>query len=187
MNVDEEKSTYKFHEEIIKMIRPLIHEGFTGIILTSEERKPYSKKFLDHVSKHHKWLGERVPIKLLIGKATTAGEVIQLIKANRLQETVTDAAIETSAKLLEQLEKAIDEGNILYTIEELNYAINSNRKPIKIMITEEFNQRNRTSRKFQSVIQISKNLGAIFIVLKTTNPVYPRIKQIGGFACIITH
>ena len=36
---------YRFHEEIVETIRALLHEGFTGIILTSEERKPYSKNF----------------------------------------------------------------------------------------------------------------------------------------------
>jgi stalled ribosome rescue protein Dom34 len=90
-------------------------------------------------------------------------------------------------QLLEQLEKALDDGNILYTIDELNYAINSNRKPVTIMITEEFNQRNQTNRRFQSVIQVSKNVGATVVVLKKTNPISPRLKELGGFVCVITH
>jgi stalled ribosome rescue protein Dom34 len=184
---DDEKSLYRFHEEIVETIRAILHEGFTGIIVTSEERKPYSKRFLDHISKRHRWLENRVTVKVLTGKATTAGEVTLLIKANQLQETVANATEETSVKLLEQLEKALDEGNILYTIDELNYAINSNRKPVIIMLTEEFNRRNQTSRRFQSAIQVSKNIGATVVVLKTTNPVSPRLKQLGGFACVITH
>jgi stalled ribosome rescue protein Dom34 len=187
IDVDADKSTYRFHEEIVEIIRSLLHEGFTGIILTCEERTPYSKRFLDHVSKHHKWLGERAAIKVLTGKATRVGEVTQLIKANRLQETITNAVEETGIKLLEQLEKAIEEGCIFYTIDELNYAINSNRKPITIMITEEFNQRNQTSRRYQSAIQISKNLGATVAILNSTNPVSSRLKQLGGFVCVITH
>ena len=75
---DDEKSLYRFHEEIVETIRALLHEGFTGIIVTSEERKPYSKRFLDHISKRHRWLENRVTVKVLTGKATTAAEVTQL-------------------------------------------------------------------------------------------------------------
>jgi stalled ribosome rescue protein Dom34 len=184
---DDEKSLYRFHEELVETIRALLHEGFTGIIVVSEDKIPYSKRFLDHISKRHRWLDNRVTIKALTGKATTASEVTQLIKANQLQETVANATEETGVKLLEQLEKALDEGNILYTIDELNYSINSNKKPVTIMITEEFNQRNQTSRRFQSAIQVSKNIGATVVVLKTTNPISPRLKQLGGFVCVITH
>ncbi len=184
---DDEKSLYRFHEELVETIRALLHEGFTGIIVVSEDKIPYSKRFLDHISKRHRWLDNRVTIKALTGKATTASEVTQLIKANQLQETVANATEETGVKLLEQLEKALDEGNILYTIDELNYSINSNKKPVTILITEEFNQRNQTSRRFQSAIQVSKNIGATVVVLKTTNPISPRLKQLGGFVCVITH
>jgi stalled ribosome rescue protein Dom34 len=184
---DDEKSLYRFHEEIVETIRTLLHEGFTGIIVVSEDKVPYSKRFLDHLSKRHRWLDNRVTIKALTGKATTASEVTQLIKANQLQETVANTTEKTGVKLLEQLEKALDEGNILYTIDELNYSINSNKKPVTILITEEFNQRNQTSRRFQSAIQVSKNIGATVVVLKTTNPISPRLKQLGGFVCVITH
>jgi len=184
---DDEKSLYQFHEEIVETIRALLYESFTGIIVTSEDRMQYSKRFLDHISKRHRWLPKRVTVKVLAGKATTASEVTQLIKAHKLQETVADATEETGVKLLEQIEKALDKGEILYTINELNYAINSNKKPVTIMITEEFNQRNQTSRRFQRVIQVSKNKGAVVVVLKKTNPVSPRLEQLGGFACVITH
>ena len=184
---DDEKSLYRFYEEIVETIRILLHEGFTGIIVTSEDKMPYSRRFLDHISKRHRWLENRVTVKVLTGKATKTSEVIQLIKANQLQETVASAAEETGVKLLEQLEKALDKGNILYTIDELNYAINSNKKPVTIMITEEFNHRNQTRRRYQSAIQVSKNIGATVVILKTTNPVSPRLKQLGGFACVITH
>lgn len=184
---DDEKSLYRFHEELVETIRTLLHEGFTGIIVVSKDKVPCSKRFLNHLSKRHRWLDNRVTLKALTGKATTASEVTQLIKANQLQETVANATEETGVKLLEQLEKALDEGNILYTIDELNYSINSNKKPVTILITEEFNQRNQTSRRFQSAIQVSKNIGATVVVLKTTNPISPRLKQLGGFVCVITH
>jgi stalled ribosome rescue protein Dom34 len=187
MSFDDEKSLYKFNEEIVETIKVLLHEGFTGIIVTSEERKPYFKRFLDHISKRHLWLENRYTVKVLTGKATTVGEVKLLIKTNQLQDTVANVTEETSVKLLEQLEKALDKGNILYTINELNYAINSNRKLGIIMLTEEFNKRNQTNRRFQSAVQISKNIGATVVVLKTTDPASPRIKQLGGFACVINN
>jgi stalled ribosome rescue protein Dom34 len=184
---DDEKSLYRFYEEIVETIRALLHEGFTGIIVTSEDKMSYSKRFLDHISKHHRWLDDRVTIKILTGKTTTSTEVTKLIKANQLQETVANATEETGVKLLKKLEKALDESNILYTIDELNYAIKSNKKPVTIMITEEFNQRNQTNRRFQSVIQVSKNVGATVVVLKKTNPISPRLNELGGFVCVITH
>jgi stalled ribosome rescue protein Dom34 len=183
---NDEKSTYKFHEEIVESIRAMLLEGFTGVIITSEDRTQHTPRLMEHITKHHKWLKDRATIRQLAGRASTANEVTQLIRANKIQETVQEASEETGEKLLNLLEKALRENNVLYTIEELSAALNAERKPIVVLITEEFDVRNRRNRRFQSLMQISRNLGASMTILKPTNAASVRLSQLGGFTCVIS-
>ncbi len=183
---EDEKSAYKFHEDVVQSIRDLLPEGFNGIIVTSEERTQHTSRLLDHITKHHRWLMDKVTIRQLTGKAGTTSEVIQLIKANKLQKTVQDATVEASGKLLNLLDRALKEDNVLYTVEELSAALNIDRKPIAVLITEEFDRRNRRNHRFQSLIQIARNLGATVTILKPNNPASTRLSQLGGFACVIS-
>jgi len=183
---EDEKSAYKFHEDIVQSIRDLLPEGFNGIIVTSEERTQHTSRLMDHITKHHRWLRDKVTIRQLTGRAGTTSEVIQLIKANKLQETIQNVTEEAGGKLLNFLDQALKEDNVLYTVEELSAALNADRKPIAVLISEEFDIRNRKSRRFQSLIQIARNLGASVTILKPTNPAWPRLSQLGGFACVIS-
>ncbi len=183
---EDEKTTYKFHEAIVQSIKDLLPDGFNGLIVTSEERTHHTPRLLDHITKRHRWLRDKVTIKQITGKAGTTSEVIQLIKANKLQETVQDATEEAGVKILNLLEKALKDDNVLYTIEELSVALNADRKLITIFITEEFDRRNRRSRRYLSLTQITRNIGASVIILKLTNPASPRLSQLGGFACVIS-
>jgi stalled ribosome rescue protein Dom34 len=183
---EDEKTTYKFHEAIVQSIKDLLPDGFNGLIVTSEERTHHTPRLLDHITKRHRWLRDRVTIKQITGKAGTISEVIQLIKANKLQETVQDATEEAGVKILNLLEKALKDDNVLYTIEELSVALNADRKLIAIFITEEFDRRNRRNRRYLSLTQITRNIGASVIILKLTNPASPRLSQLGGFACVIS-
>jgi stalled ribosome rescue protein Dom34 len=183
---EDEKTTYKFHEAIVQSIKDLLPDGFNGLIVTSEERTHHTPRLLDHITKRHRWLRDRVTIKQITGKAGTISEVIQLIKANKLQETVQDATEEAGVKILNLLEKALKDDNVLYTIEELSVALNADRKLIAIFITEEFDRRNRRNRRYLSLTQITRNIGASVIILKLTNPASPRLSQLGGFVCVIS-
>jgi stalled ribosome rescue protein Dom34 len=183
---NDEKSLYRFYEEIIDSLRDLLPEGFTSIILTHEDKTQFSINLRQHITKHHRWLSDKVTIKQLSGKARTVGELIQLIKNNKLQETINAANEETGTRIIEQLEKALENGKILYTIEELNMMLNSNKKPATILMTEEFQMKKQRNGKFNSAVQISKNLGTSVIIVKPTNPINPRLSQLGGFVCIIS-
>ena len=183
---DDEKSAYKFHEEIVESIRTMLPEGFTGVIIASEYRTQHTLRIMEHITKRHRWLKDRATISQLTGKASTASEVTQLIRANKIQETVKEASDEAGEKLLNLLERALRENNVLYTIEELSTALNVERRPIAVLITEEFDDRNRRNRRFQSLTQISRNFGASVTILKQTNTASVRLSQLGGFACVIS-
>jgi len=183
---NDEKSTYKFHEEIVESIRTMLPEGFTGVIIASEYRTQHTLRIMEHITKRHRWLKDRATIRQLTGKAGTASEVTQLIRANKIQETVKEASDEAGEKLLNLLERALRENNVLYTIEELSAALNAERRPIAVLVTEEFDDRNRRNRWFQSLMQISRNLGASVTILKQTNTASVRLSQLGGFACVIS-
>jgi stalled ribosome rescue protein Dom34 len=182
----DEKSANKFHESIVENIRNLIKEGFTGVIITSEERTNYESRLTDYIIKHHKWLKAKVPMRHLIGKAGTKIEVIQLIKENKIQEALKYVTEDTEVKLLNLLDKAIVEDTVLYTIEELYSALNSDKNIIAIFVTEEFNLRNQRNRRYQSIMQIARNLGANVTILKQDTPISTRLDQLGGFACVIS-
>ncbi len=183
---NDDKSLYRFYEEIIDNIRNLLSEGFTGIIFASENRSKLSTNITEHLTKHYRWMTEKVTIRQLSGKAGTIDEVIQLIKTNKLQETVNEANEEMGRRIIDQLESALENGNILYTVDELNLAINSNKRPTTIIMTENFQRKKQRNSKFNSVLQISKNLGALLIIIKPNNPINLRLTQLGEFICIIT-
>ena len=164
----------------------MLPEGFTGVIITSEYRTQHTPDIMEHIIKHHRWLKDRITIRQLTGKASTASEVTQLIRANKIQETIKEASEEVGEKLLNLLEKALMENNVLYTIEELSAALNAERKPILVLVTEEFDHRNRRNRQLLSILQISRNLGASVTILKQTNAASVRLSQLGGFACVIS-
>jgi stalled ribosome rescue protein Dom34 len=179
-------SIYKFHEEIIEVTRKLLSEGFFGVIIVSEERTEYASQLLKHIEKHHRWLTSKATVQQLIGKATSPTEVIKLIKTNKLQTKLIEINEKVGINSLEQFERALQADQVIYTIEEIIGAIKEKNKIILMIMTEEFHQKNKKNRRFQSVVQILRNLGVNILVLKPSNSASTRINQVGGLACVIS-
>ena len=85
---NDEKASYRHAEEIVESVRALIPEGFNQLILASPERTRYASEMLEHINRRHGWLTKRLTVKALQGKAVTATDVVQLVKTNRIQESV---------------------------------------------------------------------------------------------------
>jgi stalled ribosome rescue protein Dom34 len=185
-NGDDEKSVYKHNEEIVEAIRALLPEGFNQLIIASTEKYTRKAGFKDYLNRSHGWLTKRLTIKELDMKAVTRTDVLQLIKNNRIQESVSEAAIETNDMIMERLEKALNGGQTIYTLRELAGVLASEKAPELILITEGFDAANRSSRLYQSTIQKARNMRATVSIVKPGTPACARLEQLGGFVCVIS-
>jgi len=182
---EDETLLYKHNEEIVENIRILLSEGFNQLIIASDEKSKRKNDLLGHLKRSHSWLTKRLTIKVLVEKAVTRNDVIQLIKHNKIQESVNLASRETNDLILERLERAINNGNIIYTLRELAEVLKSQKSPELILLTERFDSANRSSRLYQSVVQRSRNLRAGINIIKVDTAAGARLEQLGGFVCVI--
>lgn len=181
----EDKTGSKHNEEIVEAIRALLPDGFNQLIIASTEKYTRKSGLIEYIKRSHGWLAKRLTIKELDKKAVTRGEVLQLIKMNLIQESVADAAGETNEKIMERLEKALNTGAVLFTIQELSDAFNREESPEFILVSEKFDVAWRGNRRYQSLVQIAKNMRATFTILKHDAPENARLEQLGGFICVI--
>jgi stalled ribosome rescue protein Dom34 len=181
----DDKTGYRYGEEIVEAVRELIPEGFNQLILASPERTRHASELLEHINRRHGWLAKRLTVKELQGRAVTATDVVQLVKSNRIQESVEQAAGETNERIMDRLEKALNSGDVLFTLQELSGALYAEKSPELILITDKFDAANRGSRKYQSLIQHAKNMRATVTILKPNDPASGRLEQLGGFVCVI--
>ncbi len=182
---EDDKAGYRHAEEIVEVVRALISEGFNQLILASPERTRHASGLLEHINRRHGWLTKRLTVKALQGKAVTANDVVQLVKTNRIQESVEEAAGETNERIMERLEKALNSGDVLFTVQELSAAVHAERSPEFILVTEKFDAANRGNRRYQSLIQRAKNVRATVAIIRHDEPASARLEQFGGFVCII--
>ncbi len=182
---DDEKSVYKHNEDIVEAIRALLTEGFNQLIIASTEKYTRKSGFIEYINRSHGWLTKRLTIKELDKKAVTRGDVLQLIKMNLIQESVSEAAGETNELIMERLEKALNGGHTIYTLRELAGILASEKAPDLVLITESFDAANRSSRLYQSTIQKARNLRATVSIVKLDTPAGARLEQLGGFVCVI--
>lgn len=181
----DEKASYRHAEEIVESVRALIPEGFNQLILASPERTRRAPELLEHINRRHGWLTKRLTVKALQGKAVTATDVVQLVKTNRIQESVEEAAGETNERIMDRLEKALNSGHVLFTVQELGDAMHAERNPEFILVSEKFDAANRGSRRYQSLIQRAKNMRTTVTIVRPDAPASPRLEQLGGFVCVI--
>lgn len=178
-------TSYKHNEQIVEAVRELLPDGFNQIIISSPDRTRLTSNLLEHLNKRHNWLNQKVSIKELHGKAVTATDVVQLVKSNRIQESVAEAAEETNEKIMGMLEKALNDGAVLFTIQELSDALRNEESPEFILVSEKFDAVYRGNRRYQSLIQRTKNMRATFTIVNHDAPASARLEQFGGFVCVI--
>ena len=182
---NDEKPAYKHYEEIVEAIRTLLPEGFNQLLIASTEKYTRKSGFIEYINRSHNWLTKKLTVKLLDKKAVTKMDVLQLVKMNIIQESVAEAAIESNENVMERLEKALNSGDVLFTVEELSYALRDEAMPEFILVTEKFDNSWRGNRRYQSMIQRVKNMKATFTIIKHDTPANVRLEQLGGFICVI--
>jgi stalled ribosome rescue protein Dom34 len=178
---EDDKTSYKYNEEIIRSIKKLLIDGFNQLLIVS----PKKTGLLDHINKSHGWLTKKLTVREIQGRASKVSDVINLAKNNIIQDAVNQVAVEVDARIIEQLEKALNNDSVIFTVKELLDIIRTERTPKFIVASERFDAEWRENRRYQSLIQKAKNAGAIFTILKRNSLGYVRVEQLGGFVCII--
>ena len=181
----DDKTGSKHNEEIVEAIRALLPDGFNQLIIASIEKYTRKSGLIEYINRSHVWLTKRLTVKELDKKAVMRGDVIQLIKMNLIQESVSEAAGEANEKIMERLEKALNTGAVLFTIQELSDALNREESPEFILVSEKYDVTWRRNRKYQRLVQLAKNMRATFTIVKHDALAYARLEQLGGFVCVI--
>ncbi len=169
----------------MEAIRTLLPEGFNQLLIASTEKYTRKSGFIEYINRSHSWLTKKLTVKLLDKKAVTKMDVLQLVKMNIIQESVAEAAVESNENVMEMLEKALNSGDVMFTIEELSYALRDEAVPEFILVTEKFDNSWRGNRRYQSMIQRVKNMKATFTIVKHDTPANVRLEQLGGFVSVI--
>ena len=190
------KQVYHFHEAIVDKLRPIIKEGLKSVLLVSPPKKEYSREFLNHVRKHHKWLfkkGENSVIFTEIeGSAKIQGDVIGLVRQDYFKDAVEDTSNQEGMLILGELDELINKSNenskILYTLKEIEKEIDkkwkeNEIKPNYIILTDEYLENPQKRRRTHRILQIAKNHGIRTKVVNVESVAGMRVKGFGGLIC----
>jgi stalled ribosome rescue protein Dom34 len=190
------KQLYRFHQNIVNKLRPIIKEGLRSILLVSPPKKEYSTEFMSHVKKHHKWLlkkGENTVVFTEIeGLAKTQEDVFDLVRKDYFKEAMKVTSNQEAMLILEDLYEIIGKSNenskILYTLEEIENEIDkkwkkNEVKPNYIILTDEYLVNPQKRRRAHRILQIAKNLGIRTKVVNVESVAGMKVKSFGGLIC----
>ena len=173
-----EKEAYAHNEAVVNELRPLLREGVSSIVVSSQKTE-YTNQFMDHLKKHHRWLIENSSIKTLVGSAETDASAHELIRGDLFKESLRSAVEDEEKSLLELLETHLTQGETVYTIREARDLFASHRLQY-IIVTETFYEARRGNPQFQSLLQLAQNAGVKARITKDEGLLGARVRQLGG-------
>jgi len=188
---------YAFHESLVDASRPIFKEGVRSIVVVAPARTDYSREFIDHVRKHHVWLGQdkgssAVVFGELVGSATTLSEVSDLVKTKEfcklIGETTSGEADRIVDTLEERLSKVGNGATVLYSLKEIEELVYSQSrldgpKPEYLVLTTEFLTNYRDRNRINRLLQISKNKNVKTRIINADTSAGKRLSQFGGLIC----
>ncbi|MFO8018312.1 MAG: hypothetical protein R6U96_06720 [Promethearchaeia archaeon] len=192
-----EKQEYHYHEDIINVLRPLIHEGVKSILLVDLPKKDYSSRFLDHVEKHHRWLirskkKNQVSFGQITGKASTSKKVRWLLEQEKTSKVMKSITLRESDLLMTQLERILntedEKQKVFYGLKEIEKLIymggkkddSVSDKVDYLIMTDKFLNENKQKGRVYRLKQIAENKGIVTKILPEESPAGARIHEFGG-------
>jgi stalled ribosome rescue protein Dom34 len=190
----DDKVLYNFHEIVVNALKPVFKEGVRTIAVTAPVGTTYTKEFLDHVKKHHRYLIQskrqnRGNFAELVGSADDRTKVAELIKTKNFSNLISETASEEADQLVNSLEKhlygANDNSVILFSLKEIEnvvYGLEKNResKTEHLLLTDKYlagcKQKNRINR----LLQIARNKEVKTRVINAETAAGNRVSQFGG-------
>ena len=194
---EDDTASYNFHESIVDALRAVLKEGVRSVVLTAPMRTDYSKRFLDHVRKHHAWLTQSKGLSTatfseLVGSAGELHEVADLVKTKGFRQLIGETTEREADHIVDALEKRLasisDEAIVLFSLKEIEDLIcgewkSDKPRPEYLVLTDKFLADNREKSRVQRLLQISKNRNVRTRIVKAETAAGRRLMQLGGIAC----
>jgi stalled ribosome rescue protein Dom34 len=190
------KTLYNFHESIVNALRPTLKEGVRSIILASPPRTNHTRKFVDHVRRHHAWLVQgpnSAVFSEITGSAGTLSEVAALTRTPTFLQQISETTSQETENLIEVLEKYLNTPNqdvvVQYSLEEAEDLIVGSRKPSKskpkyLILTNKYLSDSHQKNRIQRLIQIATNRNVKTRIVDAESPAGLRLAQLGGLVCL---
>lgn len=196
---------YKFYEDLIRALRPLLKAGLRSILLLSPPKTTYTAGFMNHIKHHHHWLlREKHPhsatFRELSWSATTKDAVSVFMQSEEYREAVGSATSAETDQLIAQMEARLNDPNsglVLYSlkdIEKLVFAGGTRKKKFKplkllpeyIMLTADYLESSQQKSRIQRLLQIAKNREIKSKIIEDDeSSAGIRVTQLGGIVCFL--
>ena len=193
---NDSKAVYNFHESIIDALRPTLKEGVRSIIVASPMRTNHSRKFIDHIHMHHKWLVQgtnKAIFSEATGSAGTLTEVAAMTRTPVFHRLIKEATSEETESLIDILEKHLNASNqetlVLYSLEETGDLIfgpwkPGRPKPKYLMLTDKYLSDSCEKNRIHRLMQIAKNRNVKTRIVEAESTAGLRLTQLGGMVCL---
>ena len=196
----DEKVLYNFHESVVDALKPVLKEGVRSIVVTSPARTTYSKDFLGHIQKHHRYLIQskspnRANFAELVGSADDNINVAELVNTKEFTNLIAETTSEESDQVVNNLEKHlygnINNSVVLYSLKEIEDTIyyrekNKTSRTEYLLLTDKYLADSKQKNRIHRLLQISKNKKVKTRVVNAETPAGNRINQFGGLVFFST-
>lgn len=185
-----EDSSYGLYESIVDALRPEIKQGVKVILVASIDEKDYAS-FMKHVERHQSWLlrgwelnkatFEHLPMAAMDGR-----QVREIVKTNGFKERLSDSSSIDLGKVMEVLEKRLNDPDgietLLFSLEEIESHVYGGGEIECMLVTDQFHERHR--RRTQRLLQVVANRKAQTRIVPADAATGARLTQLGGLVCI---
>ena len=196
----DEKVLYNFHESVVDALKPAIKEGIRSIVVTAPARTTYTKDFLEHTRKHHRYLIQskspnHTNFAEIIGSADDHIKVVELTKTkeftNILVETTTEEANQAVNSLEKHLYGNANKSIVLYALKEIEDLVYSQEKRSEfkteyLLLTDTYLATSRQKNRIHRLLQIAKNNNVKTRIISSKTTPGTRISQFGGIVFFST-
>jgi stalled ribosome rescue protein Dom34 len=196
----DEKVLYNFYESVINLLKPILKEGIRTIVLIAPQRTTYTKDFLEHIRKHHKYLIQsknpnRANFAQLVGSASDNTAVAELVKTDEFRNIIAETTSEEADQIVNNLDKHLYGSNsssiVLYSLKEIEKSIyNQDRRSDTIteylLLTDKYLSNSKQKNRIHRLLQIAKNKTVETRIIDAETSAGTRISQFGGIVYLST-
>lgn len=196
----DEKVLYNFYESVVNLLKPILKEGIRTIVLIAPERTPYTKDFLEHIKKHHKYLIQsknpnQANFAQLVGSASDNAAVAKLVKTNEFRNIIAETTSEEADQIVTNLDKHLygstNSSIVLYSLKEIEKTIyNQERRSDTIteylLLTDKYLSNSKQKNRIYRLLQIAKNKTVKTRIIDAETSAGTRINQLGGIVYLST-
>jgi len=190
----DEKALYNFHEMVVDALKPGLKEGVRSIVVAAPVRTNYTKVFLEHVRKHHRYLIQsknlnRANFAEVIGSADEKIEVSKLAKTKEFMDLIMETTSEEAGQLVNSFEKHLynisNNSVVLYSLKEIEDTVYSTEKcntsrTEYLLLTNKYLADSKQKNRIHRLLQIAKNKKVKTTIINVETSAGTRISQFGG-------